>query len=761
MALSPLQALYAPMVRVAIEEEDNGSSSDDGEASGVRASIGRLVLQQEQREGEQAGARLDCLPECVLASIYARVPELAVPHRRVCSRFYQQLCVGPAQGVLRLRLRCGAMCCATAGAPHAVPALPAFVARLHPECQVQVQVTTCGGECSGYEKWVGQALDSVLDACSERGLTSITDLVLHVERPERAQTLPCETLAAILVCNPRLTGLSLRGFALDTATLPLLAEAINHAGLKLQSVNLGGTGDRAPAETLESVRHLLSTSLTSLNLSNSMLYDVGATGLAAALQQTPCSSMRALGLSATGIGPFATVALRQIVMSARHLERLDLSDNALMTMGLVNVAAAFTELRLTDLNLARTAGGERGMAIIASALCSLSCLSSLSLAALHASPLRLAATPAPGPRGGRVATAHAYPSDAGGSGAGAGGNRAPGQDADMDDVFAQTREGVHVLSNELSRMFSAGQLSQLTSLDLSHIPLRCIAPLRTRHGARTSAENAMQPLGVSRMCVGCLCVECVECVECRLARMRACKDADVTHLHMPYCGYLHGCFYHAPPCMPLPCLPPPAGLQARVTGHTHRRSYVCPYTRRAAGMEWLSNARWCLGALEFLDLSRTQMGVGAGPLLLARGLKRLWGLRRLRLAENRLMDQVLASDAHARTHAGCASGSHTYLHVRAVSTRPCTRVHTLRRARARTHMPLTPTHSRAHRGSWRWRIRWSTGPVCCTNSTCATTPLDPLVLPPSPHLHMSVSALMLPSPLARLPHSLPCRLRRV
>ncbi len=203
------------------------------------------------------------------------------------------------------------------------------------------------------------------------------------------------------------------------------------------------------------------------------------------------------------------------------------------------------------------------------------------------------------------------------------------------------------------------------------------------------------------MCVGCLCAESVECRPA-LKTVRACKNADMAHLHIPKCGHLHA--------------------DARTD------TCVCAYMRRAAGMEWLSSARSGLGALEVLDLSHTQMGVGAGPLLLAQGLKRLLGLRRLRLAENRLMDQVLASDAHAPTLCG---------HARAALTSVCTRAHSFKRTLARTHMPFTPTHSPAHMGSWRWRILWSTGPVCCTNLTCGTTPSDPLVLPPSPRLHMA------------------------
>ena len=57
---------------------------------------------------------------------------------------------------------------------------------------------------------------------------------------------------------------------------------------------------------LASVRHLLSTSLVALDLSNSKVYDAAATGLASSLLQTPCTNLRRLNLSATGIGPFAT-----------------------------------------------------------------------------------------------------------------------------------------------------------------------------------------------------------------------------------------------------------------------------------------------------------------------------------------------------------------------------------------------------------------------------------------------------------------------
>ncbi len=289
------------MVVVAIEDDGDGSSDDgEPEMGYVCDSPGRFVLKQQQQPD---APRLDDMPECVLASIYERVPDLLVPHRRVCSRFYKQLSL---QGRLRLHLRCGAACCAPGGAAHTVTALPAFVERLHPDCHVQVQVTTCGGQCSSYKHWVVQALDAILDACAERGLTKITDLALHVERPERAETLPCETLAAILVCNPRLTCLSLRGFALDTSTLPLLSDAIYHRGVELQSLALGVMGYCPPTEMLASVRHLLSTSLVALELSKSMVYDSAATGLALSLLQTPCTNLRRLNLSATGIGIFST-----------------------------------------------------------------------------------------------------------------------------------------------------------------------------------------------------------------------------------------------------------------------------------------------------------------------------------------------------------------------------------------------------------------------------------------------------------------------
>ncbi len=54
---------------------------------------------------------------------------------------------------------------------------------------------------------------------------------------------------------------------------------------------------------LASVRHLLSTSLVALDLSNSKVYDAAATGLASSLLQTPCTNLRRLNLSATGDWP--------------------------------------------------------------------------------------------------------------------------------------------------------------------------------------------------------------------------------------------------------------------------------------------------------------------------------------------------------------------------------------------------------------------------------------------------------------------------
>ena len=151
-----------------------------------------------------------------------------------------------------------------------------------------------------------------------------------------------------------------------------------------------------------------------------------------------------------------------------------------MSVGLLNVSAAFTELRLSHLNLARTAGGEHGTAIIASSLHSLSCLQTLSLASLHAPPKRHATAP-PGPHG-----ACAAPRGREGRGIACtflptplsvrdwgGGNGGIGDGADLDDVSAQTREGIQMLSNELSRMFSGRRLEKLNTLDLSHIPLRC------------------------------------------------------------------------------------------------------------------------------------------------------------------------------------------------------------------------------------------------------------------------------------------------
>lgn len=82
----------------------------------------------------------------------------------------------------------------------------------------------------------------------------------------------------------------------------------------------------------------------------------------------------------------------------------------------------------------------------------------------------------------------------------------------------------------------------------------------------------------------------------------------------------------------------------RAAADTRADACVCVYMRRAVGIEWLASGRWSLGALQTLDLSATQVGNAPnGPLLLAQGLKRFWGLRRLLLAENRLMDQVLAA----------------------------------------------------------------------------------------------------------------------
>ena len=55
----------------------------------------------------------------------------------------------------------------------------------------------------------------------------------------------------------------------------------------------------------------------------------------------------------------------------------------------------------------------------------------------------------------------------------------------------------------------------------------------------------------------------------------------------------------------------------------------------------MSEGCWSLGALESLDLSRTQLGMEwDGAARLAQGLKRMWGLRRLLLAGNRLQEQV-------------------------------------------------------------------------------------------------------------------------
>jgi hypothetical protein len=315
-----------------------------------------------------------------------------VAHRRVCAKFCQQLCLhGCNARPLRLHLSYDTGNCST----DCVPSIP-------PPCvcsQVEVEISTfcSAGATSQPERAHRQIFDTVLDAVLERGLTQLTRLALHAHHSTRVFTLPYNTIAAIITSNPCLTGLSLRGMPLDPQGLGFLSEAVELGGVQLTSLDLvvasewGGGGGRGKGwgegdSLVEALDVMLSSSsLTSLQLVHAYVSGSAATALARALTSNrgantgndnaaaqnqrarsgdssnggdgeegkrmgggegtlgeACPPLRSLVLKDCKLGPIEMLALHQLLLQARDLECLDLSCNLLNSVGLEQVASAFS-----------------------------------------------------------------------------------------------------------------------------------------------------------------------------------------------------------------------------------------------------------------------------------------------------------------------------------------------------------------------------------------------------------------------------------
>ena len=390
------------------------------------------------------------LPDCVLSSIYAHIPSPMLPtHRVVCSRF-RLLCPGPS-GPVQLRLRCDTGRCAGD-----IPALPLFLSKLGPEVDVELSVHSYCSSVAATQPGLAHrhAFDAIVDATSERGLTRLTKLSLHVDISTRAWTLPFESIAAIIACNTRLVQLSLRGVPLEEKGLGLLSEAVVVAGVDLQSLDLepGNTHSRLSVHALCPL--LRASSLTSLRLAGADLAGQGCAMLAECLSN-PQQQVRSLKLIACNLGSGDLVCLGQAIY-AKDLYELDLGNNQIgRGGGLVYLAPVFAGL--TNLDLCGNFDGTHGLQAVSPFLFHLTRLHTLRMAANAQSD---------------VIAVHANGDNAGANVNGDG-----------------TAAGLRI---RILRLFSVSMVdlmarapSELMHLDLSHIPLSNVGLLWLRRSSRS------------------------------------------------------------------------------------------------------------------------------------------------------------------------------------------------------------------------------------------------------------------------------------
>ena len=452
---------------VIVDVEDHDSSDDDVHINSL-PSLAPLTL--GLAEGVESGRGLAAtvagggmglsdLPECLLLAIYALVPELMREHRGVNSKFRQNLCPGAEQSLVRLHLHYDTGRCSA----ERVPKLPLFLKR-NEHCDVEIQISSycSAGAITQPDRAHREIFDAILDAASphDRDLTQLTRLAVHTHFSARVFTLPYDIIAAIMVCNTRMSSLSLKGMPFESAGLRVLGEAVQLGGLELRSLELEASLISVGVEALEPVL----PSLTSLDLSHLDLSGTGASMLTRALLRSSrsirdisknnsgkCVStsgnssgggdddeviIRKLRLKDCKLGPIEMIPLQQLLARATRLESLDLSCNALNSIGLAQVlhytcysraptlhallyaalyatlyvlymrlasldlrcnalnsigrrqvAGTFSHLgALRELDLFCTGGVKHGLAIVAGALHTLTCLETLRLSAIAAVP---------------------------------------------------------------------------------------------------------------------------------------------------------------------------------------------------------------------------------------------------------------------------------------------------------------------------------------------------------------------------------------
>jgi hypothetical protein len=354
---------------VIVDVEDHDSSDDDVHINSL-PSLAPLTLGMQ--EGVESGTGLDAtvsaggmglsdLPECLLLAIYALVPELMREHRGVSTKFRQHLCPGAEQSLVRLHLHYDTGRCSA----ERVPKLPLFLQR-NEHCDVEIQISSycSAGAMTQPDRAHREIFDAILDAASphDRGLTQLTRLAVHTHFSARVFTLPYDIIAAIMVCNTRMSSLSLKGMPFESAGLRVLGEAVQLGGLELRSLELEASLISVGVEALEPVL----PSLTSLDLSHLDLSGTGASMLTRALLRSSrsirdttknnsgkCVSangnnsggggdddtviIRKLRLRDCKLGPIEMIPLQQLLARATRLESLDLSCNALNSIGLAQV----------------------------------------------------------------------------------------------------------------------------------------------------------------------------------------------------------------------------------------------------------------------------------------------------------------------------------------------------------------------------------------------------------------------------------------
>ena len=339
----------------------------------------------DDQHGPGKDACLADLPECILSSIYSRVPPSRLSqHRGVCSKFRMLCPAGPMHSPVRLRLRYD-----TGRAADVVPALPQFLCRLGADMDVELSVH---GYCSANSQThpfnvYCRMFDTVLDAVSERGLTQLTSLSIYADASTRTWALPYETIAAIIACNTRLTDLCICGIPLEERGLRLLSEAFTITGVKLRSLNLqlASSQRKLAVDALSPL--LTASSLTSLQFADTDLSGERSAELARSLSSP--YHLRSLKLKACNLGIKDIVLLGPAIHS--DLTDLDISQNKIGPPGLSSLAPSFRNL--THLDLSYNFSGTEGLAALAPYLPWLTRLQTLLMAAYTVSVLEVGDAP--------------------------------------------------------------------------------------------------------------------------------------------------------------------------------------------------------------------------------------------------------------------------------------------------------------------------------------------------------------------------------